>query len=453
MEHYELESTEENLLKTLEENIIDRNKDIVYFYNILEAQKTSTAIALDGRWGCGKTFFVKQTKLAITALNTSSNMNNEIREKIIQALPFHKKEETENFSVAVYYDAWENDNDTDPVLSILYEIIKQLSLDFSLQEIRIAKLGASISEAIIGRNVKGIIDALSSGDPLTKFKEQKDIEKKIKEFFGEILVERGNRLVVFIDELDRCRPSFAIRLLERIKHYIQDERITFVFSVNLEQLQHTVQHYYGNNFDACRYLDRFFNLRISLPPANMNKMYGQMGLDSNRWGDIFSRQTIKMFHFGLRETARFYSQVKAAVHDPTHNSRKYNFSFSDGEGIQIILMTIVPLLIGLKIANVSLYDEFINGKNVEPLKELFDADVDNRILERFLGVDESFVPNKEKILVKRDDVIVKFYNAVFIKQYSGKDYCTHLGRYEFTEESKKIALKVSSMMSNYAELN
>ena len=131
MEHYELESTEENLLKTLEENIIDRNKDIVYFYNILEAQKTSTAIALDGRWGCGKTFFVKQTKLAITALNTSSNMNNEIREKIIQALPFHKKEETENFSVAVYYDAWENDNDTDPGLSILYEIIKQLSLDFS----------------------------------------------------------------------------------------------------------------------------------------------------------------------------------------------------------------------------------------------------------------------------------------------------------------------------------
>ena len=44
-------------------------------------------------------------------------------------LPFSKNdEENENYSIAVYYDAWENDNDTEPVLSLIYEITKQLSV-------------------------------------------------------------------------------------------------------------------------------------------------------------------------------------------------------------------------------------------------------------------------------------------------------------------------------------
>ena len=66
-----------------------------------------------------------------------------------------------------------------------------------------------------------------------------------------------------IDKSDRCKPTFAVHLLEQIKHYIFDDRITFVFSINLEQLQHTIKQYYGADFDSCRYLDRFFDLRIS----------------------------------------------------------------------------------------------------------------------------------------------------------------------------------------------
>ena len=75
-----------------------------------------------------------------------------------------------------------------------------------------------------------------------------------------------------------------------------------------------------------------------------------------------------MFNFELREITRFYSQVKAAVYEPTHDSGKYDFSFSDGKGRQIIMIYIVPLLIGLKIADISKYDDFINGKNSDPLK-------------------------------------------------------------------------------------
>lgn len=69
--------TEENLIETMYKDTINRNKDIVYFYNILQAQESASTIAIDGRWGSGKTFFVCQTKLVINALNPSCDMDEE----------------------------------------------------------------------------------------------------------------------------------------------------------------------------------------------------------------------------------------------------------------------------------------------------------------------------------------------------------------------------------------
>ena len=454
MKKYEMLPTEENIIETLYNDPINRNNDIVYFYNILQAQESASAIAIDGRWGSGKTFFVRQTKMVINALNPSSTIDEETKAKATVRLPFSKNdEENENYSIAVYYDAWENDNDTEPVLSLIYEITKQLSVDFSLSDISVVKTAGAIIEAISGHNINGIKDALTSEDPFKKFKEEKDVEQKIKDFFASILVERGNRLIIFIDELDRCKPTFAVHLLEQIKHYIFDDRITFVFSINLEQLQHTIKQYYGADFDSCRYLDRFFDLRISMPPANMEKFYSELGLESRYYDDIVTKRIINMYNFELREITRFYSQIKAAVYEPTHDSEKYDFMFPDGKGRQIILIYIVPLLIGLKIADISKYDQFINGHNSEPLKELLDFDNDNRLLENMLNRDESFTKEEGKTLITTDEMIDKFYNAIFVDQYDGRKYNTTLGQYEFTKESKGFAISASSMLSRFAELS
>lgn len=284
MNSFELIPTEENLIHTLDKDLLKRNKDLVRFYDLILAQEGDSSIAIDGRWGSGKTFFVKQSMLLINAKNPMSDMDDEKKASIVYALPFPKKAEdmSENYDVAVYYDAWENDNDTDPVFSLVYEIIKQLGINYAFDDNSNAfKLAGSVLEALTGRNINGIIEKLKSDNPLTKIKEEKDLHENIKNFFTELLVERGNRLVVFIDELDRCKPSYAVQLLERIKHYLYDDRITFVFSVNLGELQHTIKHYYGNTFDACRYLDRFFDMRISLPPADKTAFYREMGLESS----------------------------------------------------------------------------------------------------------------------------------------------------------------------------
>lgn len=452
MKKYEMLPSEKNLIETLYKDIIDRNKDIVYFYKILQAQDTASTIAIDGRWGSGKTFFVRQIKMVINALNPSCNMNDDLRAKVTTKLPFpNTEEDNDNYDIAVYFDAWENDNDTEPVLSLIYEITKQLSVDFSLSDKSIIKKAVAIIEAISGYNVNGIKEVLTAEDPFTKFKEQKNIEEKIKDFFTQLLAERGNRLVVFIDELDRCKPTFSVHLLEQIKHYIFDDRITFIFSVNLEQLQHTIKHYYGADFDSCRYLDRFFDMRISMPPANMEKFYNEIGLQSNYSIDKVTKRVIKMLNFELREITRFYSQVKAAVYEPTHE--KYNFMFSDGMGREVILIYIVPLLIGLKIADISKYDNFINGRDINPLKELFAMDENKFILTKMLNSNESFEKEEGKMFVTHDEMIERFYEAIFSNQYDGRKYCTKLGQFEFTKESKDFAISTSSMMSNFAELS
>lgn len=455
MNSFELIPTEENLIQALSKDLLKRNKDLVRFYDLLLAQESASSIAIDGRWGSGKTFFVKQSMLLINAKNPMSDMDEEKKASIVYALPFPKKaEEVEgNYDVAVYYDAWENDNDTDPVLSLVYEIIKQLGINYALEDYsNVFKLAGSVLEALTGRNINGIIENLKSQNPLTKIKEEKDLHENIKNFFTELLEERGKRLVIFIDELDRCKPSYAVQLLERIKHYLCDERITFVFSVNLGELQHTIKHYYGNDFDACRYLDRFFDMRISLPPADKTAFYREMGLESSCILEIISRKVIDTYNMELREATRFYRQVKTAAYEPTHESRKWNFSFSNGKGKQLLMMYIVPILVGLKIVDISLYNEFVCGRSSKPLMDIYkDSDEGEWLATRLLDRNETFEEEEGKKVVTIEQKLQQLYDAIFVIEYTGNVYHTMLGEYEFNDNSKRFVMSVESMLSAYAD--
>ena len=63
MNKYELLPTEDNLIKTLQEDLLNRNKDVAGFYDLLSNDSWGNSVAIDSRWGSGKTFFVKQTML------------------------------------------------------------------------------------------------------------------------------------------------------------------------------------------------------------------------------------------------------------------------------------------------------------------------------------------------------------------------------------------------------
>lgn len=72
-------------------------------------------------------------------------------------------------------------------------------------------------------------------------------------------------LVIIIDELDRCRPSFALELLERVKHLFDVQNVVFLFFVHTPALHSAVHHMYGQGIDAHKYLRKFFTISIGLP--------------------------------------------------------------------------------------------------------------------------------------------------------------------------------------------
>ena len=86
-----------------------------------------------------------------------------------------------------------------------------------------------------------------------------DFRDKLEAAIGTIADKRPAPLFVLIDELDRCRPTYAVQLLERVKHLFDVPGVIFVFATNADQLQHSIAGSYGANFDGFRYLKRFFD--------------------------------------------------------------------------------------------------------------------------------------------------------------------------------------------------
>lgn len=439
--------TDENLVLTIKEDLLDRNSELNSFCHLLSNHNSINSIALDGRWGSGKTFFVKQCALLINAKNSLSNIDKDIAESILKVAKQSNSFEglTDNKLLAVYFDAWENDSNEDPVLALIYRIVQQLDLKtdgFDLNHL--AHILGTIGVAITGRPITTVFECLNEKNILDEIRKHEDLETTIKKFFEEVLFEKAEQLIIFVDELDRCRPSYAVQLLERVEHYFINDRITFVFSVNLEQLQHTIKNFYGNDFDACRYLDRFFDLRVSLPQINMEQYYRSLKLfDSNRIIDIL-KHIQKTYNLSLRELCK--------INDVVHElCLKNNYT-----GIQDFMFKyIVTLCLTLKITDISLHDDFINGKNDQPLLDLYDNDFGDSICEMLLNNDEELgdlitingarLESDEK--VSREEKLEELYEAIFTKNYTVHDYVTKLGDFGFTKESRKFILVTDSLFN------
>lgn len=198
------------------------------------------------------------------------------------------------------FNAWENDFSNEPFLSVISCIEKDLSLLLSVTDkennetkSRLSSVGeyfksiapilvrAAISKAIGKDELENLLefndkDEKVATDIVEKFiQNNKAVEKAIESFENSLeeLIEKltcdpdflKKPLFIFIDELDRCRPLYAIVLLERIKHLFDVPGIVFVIATDTEQLKHSVNVIYGSGFDSNTYLRRFFDQSFTLP--------------------------------------------------------------------------------------------------------------------------------------------------------------------------------------------
>lgn len=239
-------------------------------------------IALDAEWGAGKTWFVKN---------------------------WIKQIKDHGFNV-LYLDAFAQDYVEDPFISISMEIAKCLDDKKGSTEKFVESIGDiyraalpslpmilwTITTTLIGAGAltkpfADIIERLQEGSGeagkeignlindqlkahLSAQVENYENEKNSLQYFKDELIhltkDLDKPLVFVIDELDRCKPEFAIRLIERIKHFFDVPNIVFVLSVNKNQLEQSINSFYGFSADS-NYLEKFIDISVHLKNRELNE--------------------------------------------------------------------------------------------------------------------------------------------------------------------------------------
>ena len=115
-------------------------------------------------------------------------------------------------------------------------------------------------------------------------------------------------------------------------------------------------------------------------------------------------------------------------------------------------MYVVPILVGLKIVDISLYNEFVCGRSSKPLMDIYkDSDKGEWLATRLLDRNETFEEEEGKNVVTIEQKLQQLYDAIFVTEYTGNVYRTVLGEYEFDDNSKHFVKSVESMLSAYAD--
>ena len=160
---------------------------------------------------------------------------------------------------------------------------------------------------------------------------------------------------------------------------------------------------------------------------------------------------MKSHNMEMREISRYVQLLKLVAYEPTHNNNNRQFLFSEGKGLEYSLLLVVPIIIGLFVTDAKLYRDFIDGKNAEPLKEIFvDKEIGKSMFREMLSRNQTFEESHDKYVhVELEEIIESFYSALFIDDYSSGKYETILGNTSYDSETREIIHKVSTMLSQY----
>ncbi len=272
-------------------DLLGRRESIQALTTLLGNVDGPCVMAVDAKWGMGKTTFLRLWGR-------------------------HLKDEGHH---VIEFNAWETDFTWDPFFALWSEISAQFAEQPGLESpgklsklarkllplLRSGTMGAQIALSIEGQpeaavtaagvsaTLKDLEDATDATDrereavdqgpfPEATYAEAKAL---LKEFRATLREEAsslagasgGLPLVVLIDELDRCRPTYAIELLETAKHLFNVDHIVFVLCLDQTQLAHSVKAVYGSEFAANGYLRRFFDVDYRLPiPDRSNLLRAAM---------------------------------------------------------------------------------------------------------------------------------------------------------------------------------
>lgn len=246
-----------------------------FLANYLIGEKDGFVLNLNGSWGTGKTEFLKRFYVELM----------------------------ERGHPTIYIDAWESDFSQEPLTVVASELLNQLErlMEGTISESALLEVKSALGKALKGTLVglagiasaKLLNDSSIGMEAVNKLLDEKpqnitqqladDYQSQIKaiintkEALGSLAESlqtvNGSSLpvIVLIDELDRCRPTYAIEMLEVIKHFFSIKNFVFVVATDTDQLCHSIRSIYGDEFDSSQYLKRFFDRKASLPAPNIEQ--------------------------------------------------------------------------------------------------------------------------------------------------------------------------------------
>ena len=234
---------------------------------LVENYSAGFVLAINNKWGTGKTTFIKMWE-------------QDLKDQGFQT---------------IYFNAWENDFENSPLTALMGELKTLESKENKKDFITLLKSASKISKHLAPTLVKAVAERYINIDTLTQaivdvtkgmneifendvkeYAEKKDGLKQFKSNLATFIANTNSdkSIIFIIDELDRCRPDYAISILEQIKHFFSVPNIVFVLSIDKTQLGNAVCGVYGSDkIDSDEYLKRFIDVEYSIPSPSPELFY------------------------------------------------------------------------------------------------------------------------------------------------------------------------------------
>ena len=313
---------------SLPPDIFERGRIAVQMCQLIVDMKAEaiSPLALDGKWGCGKSTHALRMK---------------------KCFENHHQDQVK----CIYWNASAEDYSENPLLSFIVFLYQNVTEEnrakFKANSLRV--LGTCFRQGLynvtnqIFKNLifvdiqeacKSVISALEQaeierGDIVaTQFGKELDGIAAVSarlDAAEQLLVSVGGEkeLVIIIDELDRCRPDFALKLIESIKHLFSTENCKFILIMNKESMASSVNHLYGLGEDGSfiylnKYINRTFqlpnSLRLGFSSVNCAWQYFTHLMGGTVWSnsliEAFVTNIINIQTISLREIDKIVSTIK-----------------------------------------------------------------------------------------------------------------------------------------------
>ncbi|MDX7797933.1 P-loop NTPase fold protein [Aeromonas caviae] len=358
------------------QDCLDRSRYAEYLTLYLESQdkRKPFVLNLNSGWGMGKTYFLRRWQHELKKTNP-----------------------------VIYIDAWKSDHSNDPLMSVISSIIFQLRelADKSENEVLFKgvhhlatlfkQVGPSIVNALVKKYVGATVSELLDDDggvspqsiPSDELgaaaekivhqlisehdkrnKEIQALKECISQWIGAAIANSKIRTptYIIIDELDRCRPDYAVEMLEVVKHIFDIKGVFFIIATDTEQLQHAIKVVYGQDFNAQIYLSRFFDARFSIPEASLEGVLIAHCKTNELDAQVLLERGITVWPLGVNTTKNIVSILDAFNIPPRDAIQICNKIISTiqflnkGSRVDVLFLT---TLFCLQSCNVSLYRKII----------------------------------------------------------------------------------------------